>query len=98
MPLIDYWLEENGYPNYIPTLDLCEGYQQESLEEVLDGAKHFSISSMMLFIGGSLVVYRVEHVALRLSPDHSIPGSIPARGHLLNVLPSISHTYLSISL
>ena len=40
----------------------------------------------------------LEPGAQRLSPKRSDPGSSPARGHLLNVLPSISHTFLSISL
>ena len=35
---------------------------------------------------------------LRLSPDGSDSGSIPACGPLLHVLPSISHAFLSISL
>ena len=40
----------------------------------------------------------LEPGAQRLSPKRSDPGSSPARGHLLHVLPSISHTFLSISL
>ena len=34
----------------------------------------------------------------RLGPDRSDKGSIPARGPLQHVLPSISHTFLPISL
>ena len=48
--------------------------------------------------GDTPVVHRVERVPLSHSPDRSHPGLIPARGPLLLVLPSISHTFLSISL
>ena len=44
------------------------------------------------------MAHRVERVPCRLSPDRSDQGSNPARGHLLHVLPAISHTFLSISL
>ena len=47
---------------------------------------------------GVPVAYEVERVALKLSPDRSDPGSIPARGPVLHVLPSTSHIFMSISL
>ena len=48
--------------------------------------------------GSAPVAHRVERVALRPSPDRSDPGSIPASGPLLRVVPSLSHNVLSISL
>ena len=42
------------------------------------------------------VDHRVESVPLRLSPID--PGSTPARGPLLHVLPSLSQTFLSIAI
>ena len=54
--------------------------------------------SEFLYLAGALVAHRIECVPYRLSPDHSDPGLIPDRGHLLHVLSSISHTFLSISL
>ena len=44
------------------------------------------------------MAHRVEHVPCRFSPEHSHTVSNPACGHFLHVLPSISHTFLSISL
>ena len=52
----------------------------------------------VLVLGLILVAHRVGRVPLRLSPDRSDPGLIPARGPLLHVLPSNSHTVLSVSL
>ena len=49
-------------------------------------------------MGGAPEAHRVEHVPYRLSPDRSNPGLNIARGPLLHVLLSISHTFLSISL
>ena len=47
---------------------------------------------------GGPVAQRVEAVPLRPCPYGSDPGAIPARGPLLNVLPSLPHTFLSNSL
>ena len=47
---------------------------------------------------GALVAHWAERVPYRLSPERSDPGLSPSRVHLLHALPSISHTFLSISL
>ena len=48
--------------------------------------------------GAAPVAHQVEHVPYRLSPDHSNLGLNPACGPLLQLLRSISHSSLSISL
>ena len=54
---------------------------------------YLSIPSLKLLeSGGVPVVHQVECVPIRPSPDRSDPGP------LLNVLPSLSCTFLSISL
>ena len=47
---------------------------------------------------GAPVANHVGRVPHRLNPDRSDPGSNPARGPLVHVLPSISHSFLSSSL
>ena len=47
---------------------------------------------------GTTGAHRVECETLRLSPDRSDPGLIPARGPLLHVLPADSLIFLTISL
>ena len=37
------------------------------------------------------MAHQVDRVPLRLSPEISDPGLIPARGPLLHVLPSLAH-------
>ena len=56
----------------------------------------FNVSSIVSYI--KCVGRRVEAVLYRLRPDQRDPGSIPAHGHLLQVLPSIPYLPLYLAL
>ena len=71
----------------------------------LGGARQHWLEGMLRHEIGALPLdgrtpgaHRVKRVAYRSSPDRSDLGPTPPRGPWLHVLPSISHTFLSISL
>ena len=66
--------------------------------QVMTNQNPFFLCVQLSQVRDAAVAHWVQRVPYRLSPDRSAPGSEPARGRLMHVLHSISHTILSISL
>ena len=111
MVICHSWLLISHRSRMSKMLSPCHGYHtleimvQETLEVFILGytikktlTHAFDHQCKSKAYWGALVGHCVERVPYRLSPDHSDPGSNPARGPLLHVLPYISHSFLSITL
>ena len=76
----------------------AEAAQGGEIQLCLELPAAFKVVVKGTALSGHPVVHRVERVPWRLSPDRRDPGLIPAHRLLLHVFPSLSQTFLSISL